>query len=486
MARKPSLNIDVLVTLGPERLARLVLDGAENSPPFRKLVNAALAAAKGPDAVAKLVDRRLAALERARSFIDWEKARTFEADLAATVKSIVDELAPASPSMAIDRLLRFAATHETVFQRIDSDGAIQDVYGAAVEAIGDWTPKLSEPERDQLPERVTASLGGSSYGYLLAAANAIVHHLKKDTLRRWDGEIATRQKALAAASGKERDWTRHVRHHEIVSIRQRIADAVGDLDGLIALETSKAPQSQNTTAIAERLLQAGRLSEALEWVRKPVGPTIRYSRASDLADLTAPRDPAAPGRATLEAQILEAQGDKKSAQALRWKSFEDTLSVNMLKEYIGKLADFEEFEALDRAFDHVMKSKQSYRALEFLLDWPRLDLAAKHVLGRAHWDGRHYEFLEPSAEALEHDHPAAATVLYRAMLDEILVKAKSKAYSAGGRHLARLDALAPGAADELARVGLESPATYRIGLQKKHGRKAGFWAVAPKQPTGTG
>ena len=90
MARKPSLNIDVLVALGPERLARLVLDGAENSPPFRKLVNAALAAAKGPDAVAKLVDRRLAALERARSFIDWEKARTFEADLAATVKSIVD------------------------------------------------------------------------------------------------------------------------------------------------------------------------------------------------------------------------------------------------------------------------------------------------------------------------------------------------------------------------------------------------------------
>ena len=72
------------------------------------------------------------------------------------------------------------------------------------------------------------------------------------------------------------------------------------------------------------------------------------------------------------------------------------------------------------------------------------------------------------------------------MLDEILVNAKSKAYSAGGRHLARLDALAPVAADELARVGLDSPTTYRVGLQKKHGRKAGFWAVAPKPPAGTG
>lgn len=66
MARKPTLNIDALAALGPTKLAQLVLDETTRNAPFRKIVNAALAGAKGPDAVAKMIDRRLSALERAR------------------------------------------------------------------------------------------------------------------------------------------------------------------------------------------------------------------------------------------------------------------------------------------------------------------------------------------------------------------------------------------------------------------------------------
>src|SRR5687768_13051282 len=129
MARKSSLNVEKLSELGVERLARLVAEEAARSAPFRKLVNAALAATKGPDAVAKLIDKRLSALERARSFIEWEKVKAFEEDLSATVGSIVGELAPVSPEMAIDRLLRFLATSESVLQRVaDSRGRIEELY----------------------------------------------------------------------------------------------------------------------------------------------------------------------------------------------------------------------------------------------------------------------------------------------------------------------------------------------------------------------
>lgn len=70
MARKAALDIKSLTALGPDRLARLVLDEAERDPAFRKIVKAALAATGGPEAVAKLIDRRLAALEKAKSHID--------------------------------------------------------------------------------------------------------------------------------------------------------------------------------------------------------------------------------------------------------------------------------------------------------------------------------------------------------------------------------------------------------------------------------
>ena len=102
MARKPLLNPDVLEALGAEKLSQLVLDEAGRNAPSRKIVNAALAAAKGPEAVARQIDRRLLALEKAKAFIDWQKERTFRQDLDATVRTNVGELGSASPALGLD------------------------------------------------------------------------------------------------------------------------------------------------------------------------------------------------------------------------------------------------------------------------------------------------------------------------------------------------------------------------------------------------
>jgi hypothetical protein len=75
MAREPALNEEALVKLGSEKLARLVIGEAKRNAAFRKLVAAALAATKGPAAVAAIIDKRLAGLDRAKAFVDWEKAK---------------------------------------------------------------------------------------------------------------------------------------------------------------------------------------------------------------------------------------------------------------------------------------------------------------------------------------------------------------------------------------------------------------------------
>ena len=482
MARKPSLNVEKLSELGVERLARLVAEEAARSAPFRKLVNAALAATKGPDAVAKLIDKRLSALERARSFVEWEKVKAFEEDLSATIGSIVGELAPASPEMAIDRLLRFLATSESVLRRVDdSRGRIEELYSGMAASIGDIAGKLTAPEKDKLAEKIMAALGDNSDGYLLAVARVVAGHLEKPVLRRWAEQLATRQQNLDAALGGKQDWERQALAREIREVRQVIAAALGDLDGFIALEASKPVHAQDTVAIAERLLEAGRLKEALEWIRRKGSPAIHYMPMSDLADGTGAYQPKTVRRSMVEALIIEAQGKKPEAQKLRWTCFETSLDAGALREYVERLGDFEEFDALDRAFDVASGSKQRYLALQFFLEWPRLDRAARLVIEhRRNWEGRHYESLAPAAEILEHEHPAAATVLYRALLDDILARARSNAYGAGARHLARLDALAPAAAADLRLAGIEPHATYRASLVKNHGRKAGFWAVAPK------
>jgi hypothetical protein len=121
-------------------------------------------------------------------------------------------------------------------------------------------------------------------------------------------------------------------------------------------------------AIAERLCDAGRHSEALEWVRNRGRPGLKVVTYDDLADGSCPRDVSDLARTRLEIRILEAKGDRTTAQDLRWKTFETTLDIGMLRDHIARLPDFAEFDVLDKAFAHAIGFEQKYRALAFFLD----------------------------------------------------------------------------------------------------------------------
>ncbi|MDA8231707.1 MAG: hypothetical protein M0006_10245 [Magnetospirillum sp.] len=459
MACKTTLSPENLVALGADKLAQLILDEAEGNAPFRKRVRAALAGTKGSQAVAALIDRRLAALEKARAMVAWEKERAFAADLDATVETITKELAGLDAIAAVQRLLRFIDTHGGVFNRIDdSGGRIQDVYWRASEAVAGLVGRLSPGDRARVPDWLLVSLSRDTHGLAGRIAIAVAPLLPETVLAEWD-------RALRKADGDG---------DGILAIRQAIADARGDLDLYLALELQRADWRQNPLRAAEKLLAANRLDEALSWVRRERKSGVAYATEADLADGRINRLHDA-DRVALEARIMEAMGDRPAAQALRWAAFEATLHVPTLRDYLRKLEDFIEYEEQERAFGVVEAFRHPYVALAFFVEWPRLDRAAMMVLAkRSQWDGRHYDVLGEAAAALEEKFPLAATVLYRALLNDILARAKSPAYGHGARHLAKLEALAGWIADW---DGLENHVTYTLGLRKAHGRKIGFWSV---------
>lgn len=477
MARKPLLNPDVLEALGAEKLAHLVLDEAGRNAPFRKIVNAALAAAKGPEAVARQIDRRLSALEKAKAFIDWQKERTFRQDLDATVRTIVGELGSASPALGLDRLLRFIATHDRVFQRVDdSSGRIGAIYQDAAAASFGLAEAMSEDELRALPDHMLPLVAGDHHGFGVGASMAIIPHLPEDALEAFDRLLADELDSLKGRP-VERSWQRDHTRNTLIGVRQAIAEARGDLDHLITLEEAKPPSLQNTFGMAERLLDAGRASEALEWVRREGRRSVANLDAAGLADGSDIRSSEAVPRRLLEARILDKLGQAAEAQELRWAAFAESLSSEALHEHLRHLPDFEEFDVLDQAFAHVGAARDRYRALAFFLGWPRLDLAAKLVVAHARdWDGRNYEILASAAGALTEHHPLAATILFRSLLLDILERARSNAYGHAARYLEQLDTLAPFiAADDLKAARLDVHASFRSKLAKSHGRKSAFW-----------
>ncbi len=118
MAHQPALNEEALVKLGSEKLASMVIGEAKRNAAFRKLVAAALAATKGPAAVAAIIDKRLAGLDRAKAFVVWEKAKAFTADIAATLATITGELASGRGPHAGDWCCPLVSRRSTGISRV--------------------------------------------------------------------------------------------------------------------------------------------------------------------------------------------------------------------------------------------------------------------------------------------------------------------------------------------------------------------------------
>lgn len=480
MARKNAMTVQALEALGAARLAALVLDEATANAAFKRRVAAALASLSGPGAVAKLIDRRLSGLERARAFIDWDKSRAFGEDLAALLASIVAELGPADPAMATDRLLRFLATHHAVFQRIDdSGGAVQGTYEDGILALGPLVARLPAAEAGTLPDRIMAALGEMDHGYLPRIADQVIPHLPPEALPGWEEDLALRcAERDAAEAGKRASgrWFGSMTD-QWRKVRQSIARAEGRLDHLIALEREKPERLQDSLGIAALLLDAGRLDEALDWARR--GGPRAHATLFGLDEDDAPDDSPAMRQALLEAAILKAMGRKAEACAVLWDHFARTLAADILRAHLGALPEFEDIGAEETAMAHALGHPDAKAALRFFLAWPRHDLAARIIVThRDQWSGSDWHILPGIAETLEHGQPLAATILYRVLLDDILARARSKAYGHGATHLAALDRLGAGADAAPDRpADLETHATYRAGLLAQHGRKSGFWAL---------
>jgi hypothetical protein len=375
--------------------------------------------------------------------------------------------------------MQFLATADRTMDRVAESDAAQ-VYRAAAEALAELIGTLSADESATLADSLYALAADSRHGAILPALAKILAASPRGVVDALDARLAGAVRALGPLEEDRRDWSQRARARRLVELRQRIADVRADVDAFIALETGLPGHFPDAAEIAERLIDAGRAREGLDWLRRPAKAAIKVVAMADLRVALPPRDPAADRRGRLEIRALEALGERAEARALRWRLFEETLDAQMLREHLAHLPDFEDIDALDAAFAHALASPLIYAALRFLIEWPRLDLAERLVVARrAQWDGRRYEILAPAAETLESSHPLAAVILYRALIDAILQRGYSPAYRHAARYYAELESLA---AREDPSWPIDPARTYRVELRVRHGRKQGFWSlITPAQ-----
>lgn len=352
-----------------------------------------LAAQAGPDVLALEIDKRLTALAAARTRVSWRKRGELIEDLTAHRRMIVERLAPETPGEALAVLIRWFDLFPGLSVRVkDAKGELS----AAFEAAAPDLFTLAETAGDEALRDLVDALRRrpQDYARWISSAGEALGPL---TARRLlDGlDVSTRK----TPAGR--------------NLLRRLADRAGDLDLWLSLVTPEQAGSPDVAAdIARRLLEVGRTAEAraaLEAALSPSPLNRRWTYGRDPTD-GAPRLTPAWEAASIE--VMDAEGHRREAQDLRWRLFERDLAAPVLRDYLSRLADFDDVEALDRAFVHASTHPDFEAAMRLLMEWPAHREAAALVLARPR-EAR--QVLRPAsadwASRLAQRYPEAAEIL---------------------------------------------------------------------------
>lgn len=448
-------TLETLEGLGARRLAELLLEFGEEDAEIKRRLRFELAGEAGAEVIAADITKRLAALRRARSFIDWQKRRSFVKDIDLQREMIATKVAEARPDLALDLMWRFMDLAEPILNRVDdSYGDVGDVFRQACRDLGAIAGKAM-PDPIQLADRVFQAVTTNDYGEYDQLVHVVFSALREPG-------VAWLKRRLSSALA-ERPKTNDHYDSETAALEralQDIADGEGDVDAYMAHESAASRKLPKVAAeIATRLLAAGRAEEAHAVLEAgSPEPGRPWSIDWELAWVEA----------------LLATDRRDEAQSFRWSCFERRLDGNHLRAYLKALPDFEDVLAEEKALDHALTFPDFSTALAFFIDWNELRYAARLVLERsAESDGNVYFLLDPAAKALEGKHPLAATLLRRAMIEDTLNGAKYKRYRHAARHVLECQALDPSIEDYAA---FETHDAFVNRIRAKHGRKTGFWS----------
>lgn len=446
MASKTTLNTKNLAALGADRLAELLLEITKGNAGAKRQLRLELASEVGSGDVAREIRKRLNAIARSQSFIDWQGRKAFAADLDLQRRAIVAQVGPFDPAAAYDLIWRFVALANGVYERCDdSTGRVQAVFHEACEDLIDLAESAA-PDPLALADQLLEALTDDDYGHYPTLISGLAPILGSLGLQHLKSGIVASEFDLSD-------------NYTLRMALEQIADVEGDADAYIAQQSDLARKAPQVAAeIARRLLEAGRFEDAWEAINAP----DEKDRGWIPYEWEATR-----------ISVMQAMGQTEAARDFMWMCYARSLNADHLRAWLRGLPDFEDVDAESRGIEHALVFESFTTALHFLMTWPAIEQAAVLVTNRAaEIDGHHYELLGPASDALEDRHPLAATLLKRGLIDFALQNSRVKRYRHAARHLRECKNLAA-RIDDFALF--ETHEAYLAGLRQAHGKKTSFW-----------
>ncbi len=443
-------------------LADVLLELAEAHPAVQKRL-ARMQLADKPDRLAATFRKTLAGWRRQNRLLDYRDSQEWGAEAQAWLAQIERELLPRDPMATVELVGSFIECDAKFFDRADdSSGCIGSAMRAACRLWLEAAARCETPS-EMWPARLQQLFAGDRYGArepLLLQANLLLSEAQLWQL------VAGYERQVDSAPPVSGPWEASSPDARSAFVALTLlSHALRDPDVHVraTLRRSPRPNSRQKQEFVLQYLDVDRPADALRWL-------------DDEADWH-PHT-----RLRLLAETLRRLGHTDRSAPVQQQVFEQTLSVEDFRGWLGHLAPPEQTGALARARQLALDHDDPVTAARLLVEIECWDDAEQVLVAeQARITGQDYVWLVPLAKSLETQQRwRGATAVYRALLDAILAKAHAPAYGHGARYWHGLNAIAA-QAPEL--MPLQPHDAYIAVIRRKHARKVAFWAQVNKGTT---
>ncbi|MBF0587441.1 hypothetical protein INT08_11025 [Prosthecochloris sp. N3] len=439
-----------LIDLGPETLADALLSIAAANDDAAMLVQRLTST--GEECI-KRYKAKLSGLKRARKFIHLRESSRMEQQLLA----ILDELQSANPTPCTGAELAgaFLQTDTATLGRADdSSGIIGDIYRiTASELFITYAEQC--PDKQFIVKLLLKLIKHDSFSIRTSLLDYADRMLQSDTLLH---QLLQTLQAAPPTTGNSTDSL----HHNII-----IASLARQLRDPELFE-----QTLRQRFDTGKLGTASLIDAAEVWL-ECARPDIALSRLQDIPDNESfMREE----KNKLLIAIHGKLGNRSEQARITWELFQEHRTYSRLIDHLEYADPTKANAIIDNEAKQLCNAPDfATHNARFLLDAERPEAAERYIIThREQINGDYYPSLVSLAKDLEQlQLNLAATLIYRALLDSILRRARSTIYSHGVRYLKKLDTLAP-LINQWQDV--EPHTAYKEQLHTKHKRKISFWS----------
>ncbi|RVT51308.1 DUF6880 family protein [Rubrivivax albus] len=439
-----------------DTLSGLLLELASEHPEVQQRLER-LQLADKPDRLAATFRKTLNGWRRQTRFLDYRAGIEWATEAEAWLSQIERELLPRDPMAAVALAEAFIECDESIFNRADdSSGRIGDAMRSACRLWLQAAARCESPA-DAWPARLRRLAEADKYGAREALWLQADLLLSPAQLRDLVAALERELDATAAGSTIAGEYCPGLGALTLLSHALRDPD----IHVRATLRRSPKPNSVQKQDFVLQYLDVGRPADALPWLEDP----------ADWHPHT---------RLRLLAEVLKRLGQLERSGPIQQQVFEQTLSVDDFRTWLGHLAPAAQTAAFSRARELALDHDDPVTAARLLVEIGCFAEAEQVLVAEpARITGQDYSWLVPLAKTLEAQQCwRGATAVVRALLDAILAKAYSPAYGHAARYWHQLHAIAKHATDW---SPLQPHAEYIAALRQKHARKTAFWAQVAKR-----